>query len=119
MPSSKITYTNDVPKKLYPRTVWAPGSLAPSLTVGATDKDDLVALFASRGPSPWGEVKPEISAPGVRIVSSAPGGGLAEKQGTSMAAPHFAGILLQGASTNDGTVSGDRDSNPDVIRIVQ
>lgn len=38
--------------------------------------------------------------------------------GTSMAAPHLAGILLQGAAGNGGTVRGDPDGNPDTIGIV-
>ena len=75
------------------RTIWTPASLQPSLAVGATDRDDLVALFASRGPSPWGEVKPEVSAPGVNILSSLPGGAHGLKDGTSMAAPQVAGAV--------------------------
>lgn len=39
--------------------------------------------------SNWGA---DLAAPGVGIVSAAPGGGLAEKSGTSMAVPHVAGV---------------------------
>ncbi len=35
---------------------------------------------------------PLLCAPGVRIKSAAPGGGLTSKSGTSMAAPHVAGV---------------------------
>lgn len=73
-------------------TVGAPGSFPESLAVGATDAQDGVARFSSRGPSPWDEVKPDVSAPGVGIVSAAPGGGLAIQNGTSMAAPHVTGL---------------------------
>lgn len=34
----------------------------------------------------------EVAAPGVDIVSAAPGGGLAMMSGTSMATPHVAGV---------------------------
>ncbi|MCB0974296.1 MAG: S8 family serine peptidase [Actinobacteria bacterium] len=37
--------------------------------------------------------KPSSSAPGVSIVSAAPGGGLSVLSGTSMATPHLAGVL--------------------------
>jgi hypothetical protein len=37
--------------------------------------------------------------------------------GTSMAAPHMAGILLLGSPRSGGTVTGDPDGNPDTIGI--
>jgi uncharacterized repeat protein (TIGR01451 family) len=76
----------------YERTINSPASFTESLSVGATDTDDVIASFSSRGPSPWGETKPDVSAPGTNVRSSVPGGGYAEKQGTSMAAPHVTGL---------------------------
>ncbi len=81
-------------------TVGSPASLPEAFAVGATDEYDQVANFSSRGPSPWGEIRPHVAAPGVRVRSSLPGGGYGLKQGTSMAAPHVAGVaaLLRSVS---------------------
>jgi len=73
-------------------TIGSPASFPQALAVGATDSDDRIASFSSRGPSPWAEVKPELVAPGVDIRSSMPGGGYRLSDGTSMAAPHVAGV---------------------------
>jgi len=57
-------------------------------------KDDQITSFSSRGPGPGGtHFKPEISAPGFSIVSTAVGTGTegTSLQGTSMAAPHITG----------------------------
>lgn len=69
--------------------------------VGALDgsNDNLpIAEFSSRGPSICeGEgsllIKPEVSAPGVSVRSSVPGG-YSRFDGTSMAAPHVSGAIL-------------------------
>ncbi|MCP4584282.1 MAG: S8 family serine peptidase, partial [candidate division Zixibacteria bacterium] len=67
-----------------------------------------IASFSSRGPSyctPDGEptFKPEVSAPGVNVRSSVPGGGYQGGwSGTSMACPHIAGVvaLMRQANPN-------------------
>jgi uncharacterized repeat protein (TIGR01451 family) len=74
-------------------TVGSPASLPEAFAVGATDLDDEVAIFSSRGPSPWGEVRPHVGAPGVDVRSSMPGGAYSLKNGTSTAAPHVTGIV--------------------------
>ncbi len=73
-------------------TVGSPASLPEAFAVGASDSDDEAANFSSRGPSPWGEIRPHVVAPGVNVRSSLPGGAYGVKNGTSMAAPHVAGI---------------------------
>ncbi|MGB9586048.1 MAG: S8 family serine peptidase, partial [Anaerolineales bacterium] len=70
----------------------SPASYPESIAVGAVDSAKLPTTFSSRGPSYWNEIKPDLSAPGVNILSSYPGGGYVKMDGTSMAAPHVAGV---------------------------
>ena len=85
-----------------PGTISSPASLPEAFAVGATDSDDEVADFSGRGPSPWGQVKPDVVAPGVSIYSALPGGTYGLMSGTSMATPHATGLaalLLQADPT--------------------
>ncbi len=62
------------------------------MAVAAVDRNRKLADFSSRGPaSLCSNCGVEISAPGVSISSTVPGGGLGTKSGTSMACPHVSG----------------------------
>lgn len=75
-------------------SVSSPGSAPAAITVGATTLAKQMADFSGAGPTPISlRLKPELSAPGVNIVSSVPQreGTWQALSGTSMAAPHVAG----------------------------
>jgi subtilisin family serine protease len=74
-------------------TATSPGDYVESFATGATDIDDAIAVFSSRGRSLFGPVKPDVTAPGVNVRSAVPGGGYAAFSGTSMASPHTAGLV--------------------------
>ena len=87
-------------------TINDPGNAALAITVGSTSSSPHstgVSYFSSKGPTGDGRMKPDIVAPGERVISAA-AGALAvkaksvspdatyiENSGTSMAAPHVSG----------------------------
>ena len=76
-----------------PQTIGSPGTSERAITVGATMPDGALAVFSSRGPNALHySIKPDVVAPGVFVRSAQRGGGLIEHSGTSMAAPHVAGV---------------------------
>jgi outer membrane protein assembly factor BamB/subtilisin family serine protease len=104
-------------------TVGAPASYPHSFGVGATDINDVIAGFSSRGPAFWdGEqyLKPQVSAPGHEIFSAWPthtGQDYHTISGTSMAAPHAAGVAaLVLSAAPDLSVEELRDVLQDTVR---
>ena len=81
-------------------------------TVSAMDSNDVFASFSNYGKSV------DFAAPGVDIFSTWKDGGYNTISGTSMAAPHVAGILMLGELHSDGFVSQDPDEMPDPIAHV-
>jgi len=94
---------NDGPQ---PGTTGVPGSFPTVISVGATDFEDDIAVFSSRGPAPdqwpwnepaswsrpdWDLICPSVSAPGDSVMSAVRGGTFAWYPGTSVSCPQVAG----------------------------
>jgi len=89
-------------------------------TISAMDINDNFASFSNFGNPPV-----DYCEPGVSIYSTYKDGGYTTYSGTSMAAPHMAGILLWGEPGTEKDVNGkviivknDPDGNPDLIGVV-
>ena len=67
--------------------------------------------------SNFGDRPPDFAEPGVRIKSYWLGGAIKECTGTSMAAPHMAGIMARGIPKSGGNVLNDPDGQPDPIGV--
>jgi serine protease AprX len=89
-----------------------------SFTVGSTDSSDTIASSSSRGPvtiDGSNRPKPDVSAPGVGVRSALPGTSYGNKSGTSMAAPHVAGLVALLVSARPG-LAGQVDYIESIIK---
>jgi serine protease AprX len=72
-----------------------PGNADHVITVGSTHRRDPhaygVSYFSARGPTGDGRRKPDLLAPGEKIISTIRNGQSQRMDGTSMAAPHVSG----------------------------
>lgn len=81
-----------------PSSIGSPGAADSALTIGAVDANDQAAYFTSAGPRHGDNaLKPDLSAPGVDILSARSqlvdgSGYYTSMSGTSMATPHVAGV---------------------------
>jgi subtilisin family serine protease len=81
-------------------------------TISAMGQGDLWATYSNYGNPPV-----DYCEPGSSIYSTYKSGGYATLSGTSMAAPHAAGLLLLGNINNGGTVLGDPSAPADIIGV--
>ncbi|MFZ5815873.1 MAG: S8 family serine peptidase [Bacillota bacterium] len=102
-----------------PGSIGYPAAFPEVVGVGALNPDESVALYSSRGLTDGSdgsitEGELELAAPGTGVLSTAYSGGYEYRSGTSMAAPHIAGLaakMWQGSAeaTRDWLVQHARD----------
>ena len=105
-------------------TIADPGNAALAITVGSTHRDMPhsygVSYFSGKGPTSDGRMKPDLVAPGERIIScalfDATKGNVAPfrpNSGTSMAAPHVSGAVAAFLS-----VRGEFKGRPEDVKDI-
>jgi len=98
-------------------TFGPPAYFQESFSVGATESNDTITGFSSRGPVTIDSsfrIKPNVVAPGAGIRSSVRNGDYAHFWGTSMAGPHVAGLVALVLSARPD-LAGEVDLLEDII----
>jgi hypothetical protein len=80
-------------------------------TVSCCDQTDTFCSFSN-----FGQVV-DVASPGLNIPSLSRDGNVEYRSGTSMSAPHIAGLLFANSFKTDGYVIGDKDPYPDPIFV--
>ncbi len=129
--SGSIKASGDCPPPWFHPDQTFHGGQTAVVTVGATDSNDAIASFSGRGPvtwwlnvAPWHDysdtsplISPDISGPGVDVLSTYPGGGYTTMSGTSMATPHLAGVAALLLSINPELSVAQLDSLIEVTSL--
>lgn len=121
------TYSGAGERATHMGTIADPGNANLAITVGSTHRNMPhsfgVSYFSAKGPTSDGRMKPDLVAPGERIVSCAPMNDTAgtatvalfrEDSGTSMAAPHVSGAIAAFLSVR-GEFRGRPEQVKDII----
>jgi len=104
------------------------GTVSGVVTVGTTDSLDMVGSFSSVGPVDWpdfpyeppdssGLLKPDISAPGIIVVTTQLGGGYTIVSGNSFSTAAVSGALALLISSRTGSTPAELDRSLELSAV--